>query len=659
MKRFLQHIILILSLLLASVSSLAVKVLLFQLDETLNISGTLPDHVQLVRMNRINCEPYFSTDIFTNFLIESFYQEIGNNSDFMKLPVVAGVIGIDCASDIRMLSQLSSHSRVQVPVFSSSFTALNTESNTYYMASPGTVISKGVLSLLQDAKWTRIGMITEPFYNADVGRILLKELSANGVYIHSYIEVNRHHHPHHVVRYVQQSAVRVILISVLSSEFICEALQYALLRYNMTWPNNAWLIYGHFAMDLLNANSCCLQCLEGVILINQDFQQSFGGTAKIVHSGIILDSISALKHALEQTNYSPRDLNLSAVSFSGITGRIDFSNDHYIERNMIISQIIASKEVYVATFYATNNSIHISNRIQSGSISTELPKIYPNTIPLSFACTSITVFTIIVTIVLFLYLCYRNEQEIKATSVSLSLLMFLGCYLLLLFLVLLAVESSLTDVPPNFDICAFLLWLSGPGIPIPLILATLLVKISRIYKIFKSYVVISKLIYRDFMLAVYVLVLLSPNILVLSLCSTDLIEYPFTITYVNHTNHIEVVTGCTGNIDIPLVCLLVYLFVLIVAVCVIAIKTRKLRIRMFSDTKKVNGFLFVLILLTVISLSLWWIFENYSHDNLQSDIILHVGTVMIIISCQAFLFIPKVLPPLKRSLFVAFHSQKS
>ena len=82
---------------------------------------------------------------------------------------------------------------------------------------------------------------------------------------------------------------------------------------------------------------------------------------------------------------------------------------------------------------------------------------------------------------LILYLYYRNTAEIKATSVTLSMLIFIGCYLLLVFLILitnLKFNTELTVISTGF--CHIIVWLNGMSFAVPLIFATLLIKMLRV-----------------------------------------------------------------------------------------------------------------------------------------------------------------------------------
>ena len=52
--------------------------------------------------------------------------------------------------------------------------------------------------------------------------------------------------------------------------------------------------------------------------------------------------------------------------------------------------------------------------------------------------------------------------------------------------------SLIVDDLYQFDYCMFHIWLSGIGLSIPLILATILVKMLRVYRIFTAYKILKQ-----------------------------------------------------------------------------------------------------------------------------------------------------------------------
>jgi len=120
---------------------------------------------------------------------------------------------------------------------------------------------------------------------------------------------------------------------------------------------------------------------------------------------------------------------------------------------------------------------------------------------------------IYVTIVFALYIWFRNEPEVRATSVPVSVCMFMGCYLLLLFVPIL--KPRLTTF-----LCNIQLWLSGIGLSSLLIFATLFVKMVRVYIIFfKPHSFKKKLLSNPFLI-LYIILILLPQVFILLLWST-------------------------------------------------------------------------------------------------------------------------------------------
>ena len=79
------------------------------------------------------------------------------------------------------------------------------------------------------------------------------------------------------------------------------------------------------------------------------------------------------------------------------------------------------------------------------------------------------------------------------------------------------------------------------------------------------------------------------------------------------------------------------------AISYVAIKTRKVRIKLFRDARKVNGLLFMMIVLGIFSVILYRLLDDNQY-RLQADIVLHVAHSSVVILCQGFLFLPKILP---------------
>ena len=554
---------------------------------------------------------------------------------------------MDCPVPINLLSGHREADNV-VPIVSSLPLALDSEPQDaiFSMVDSASTVSRAVSLLFRALNWTRVGLIVDSLSPYLKPSAVTTAFRKDNIAVTPYVDMTSGYNAQQTFDILTDFALRITYISVQDREFICDLLQDAFAK-NRTWPQYAWIVYGHFSTDF-REYSCGDEIIEGVVFVNQEYHSDNSiTTSSSVRNDLLYDSVLALVNSSNGCGRPPSCL--PSVTFLGRTGVISFTANNSVQRNISFSQVVDGTLTKLATYSPANDSL-VQMEKKKPLPSSDLSLVFTRTIPLVYSTIDIVLISVFVTIILCLYLFYRKEKEVKATSVSLSLLMFLGCYLLIGFLATIAVEASLTYEPEHFNLCTLIVWLSGIALPIPLILATLLVKMLRIYKIFHTSSKMNTSFHKDYILAVYVLLLVSPSLVILTVFSTDAVEYKFRIQFIEFPSFIMVIRGCTGDIDLVTICLLVYFIVLVIAACVVAVMSRKLRIKLFSDTKSVNAFLFVLLLETVITFSLWFLFEQLSEDNLLSDITLYTGTTLIVLSCQLFLFVPKILPPLKRSL---------
>ena len=127
----------------------------------------------------------------------------------------------------------------------------------------------------------------------------------------------------------------------------------------------------------------------------------------------------------------------------------------------------------------------------------------------------------------------------------------------------------------------------------PLIIATVLVKLIRVYHIFNR--VQAKIIGKqssDIFLAGYVLLILLPLIIILIIWT---IADPFSSIYRPSPQSGFIQKTCLSKyITIWLFLVVLYMVLLFSVLAIAAIKSRKIRQKNFKDTKKVNIFIFSL-----------------------------------------------------------------
>lgn len=265
---------------------------------------------------------------------------------------------------------------------------------------------------------------------------------------------------------------------------------------------------------------------------------------------------------------------------------------------------------------------------------------------------------LLMTIVLVLYLYYRNEPEIKATSVSISLCMFLGSYLCLSYPLLVVTESHLASLENETGdiLCQFKLWFNGVALPTSLILVTIFAKMLRVYTIFQDpfRAAKRKKLLSDKFVLVCIALILTPNFLVLTFVAIfdPLKNEAFHIV---HRSHTELINRCTNNnIEILIIVLATYIILLCLAVLILAIKSNRIGYKHFKDTKHTNAFVFVIESLVFLSLIYWVFFRkqerSITNQRVSESIVCCAG-IMIPMACQILLFIPKVHAPLKRHYY--------
>ena len=273
-------------------------------------------------------------------------------------------------------------------------------------------------------------------------------------------------------------------------------------------------MYGHQFDDVLREADCYYYCdireaLEGVLFLNIGFQpdnptdvivsgqtyedyaseyQSYSNFTfpDMSRANLLYDSVWALALALngteELTNASLVKDTLSSVAFAGASGSISLSGSSQNLQRVDVFQIQEGNSK--VTGHYLNNSVVVNHTSLVSIPSDSLPRVYTSlplwlNIVLGIVLYGLIVFT---AVLLVLYLCFRKEPEIKATSPYLSLLAFIVIYIFLGTDLQVISSSSSYVYPP---LCLSIVWLLDHGDVI--ILATVIVKMVRVYHIFNYF----------------------------------------------------------------------------------------------------------------------------------------------------------------------------
>lgn len=125
----------------------------------------------------------------------------------------------------------------------------------------------------------------------------------------------------------------------------------------------------------------------------------------------------------------------------GANGLVQFRKGKRLS-NISILVVTDNNEVdVVAYYYSQRKSFKYlaEKEIQEIPVGSSVHYVESSLIHITSVLIVTTLCFSFLTLVLILYVCFRSEKEIKATSVTVSLCMFTGCYLLLLHVYLLLI----------------------------------------------------------------------------------------------------------------------------------------------------------------------------------------------------------------------------
>ena len=592
---------------------------------------------------------------------------------------IVGISGFLSPKTMSILLPLVRHKGMLLTAYTVSEDLIRGHSDAFIALHSPSAMVNVLLNFMKRMNWNRIGLITESVdtYFFSVAEMLLQSAKTNeNITISPYIELL---HVTSAVHEIVNKNTRIIFVSTSirrTMQLICVVYKQGLL-----WPQYAWIFHSYRIEDFLDHHAVCdiKNAVNGVYMIDN---QPHSDTSEIkLISGITFSSyykqyISSLSSIADEYNTTLRPNGYSKAMYDLVWSTAMTLNEschqspsctHHVEANSVqesyrghnnrtfrIFHIMKLRQVLIGTvtvYYNSSISDISFNESALGKAPTdELPIViadppFAYTLGITF---QIGLTALFVTLMLLLYICFHKEPEVKATSFTLSLLMFAGCYFNLIYLSLLhhtnrAIYSL--NIPHQNAVCVFLLWLSAPGISLPLMLAILIVKMLRVYHIFNSSKLRLGRYCSDLSLASYVILILAPVILLhITWTISDRYHIVYEYRMQNGFNQLE--KQCSSKYQtVWFGILIVYLLVLILALAVVAVITRKVRLQHFKDTKKVNILLFVLCVGIPLTLSCWLLLQTLNIERYTATLPLHIGHSVLIISFQSFLYVPKVFPP--------------
>jgi hypothetical protein len=521
---------------------------------------------------------------------------------------ILGVVGDLGARTAKVIHTLASRSNLRLMLVaavapSTSIPVSNLALSNLLDMRPLSHYIEALVSFLDHLNWTRVGLLTDNTHYYQYAAQLLEErimLDPKNTVIPSVRITDNV-----ILRAFKDYETRIIVV-LMDWETRCSILREAQ-KLHFNWPE-----YSLIVLDL-EASSRTRACEEtyyelAVITLTEsssDAEHSTSPSSGGSSFNIISASISALLYAVG-SNYS----------FLGEENPVDIRDNKRLT-NISFAQVFNGHRQEVARYHSESqhlvlfpNTSLTSDVVPRGS--TLVVEYVPSVAHNTFVMLSIVSCSTLVSVVFILYVCFHKEPEIKATSVAVSLCMFLGCYLLLLFLPVLLIDAQpVSRLPyPEEFICNLLAWLSLLGLPLTIILATLFVKMLRVYLIFCTPHSYKRKLFSNPFLFAYIALLTFPSFIFLLLwSSTD--TFTNTLLEVHERSRLVQFERCLSNNTIIWLSLqLAYITTLIVALVILAFKSSKIRFENFKDTKETNAFAFVTIFVTIVGLMYFYFFYS-------------------------------------------------
>ena len=606
------------------------------------------------------------------------------------------VTGFICRKISRHLIGLTSQDHLGlVQIAINTFLPVNeTQQQHYHRLFPSSLVyAEALAQFMQHVGWTRVAIAYTYGYYFEISQQLTRLLEKKGFgQTIATLEINDD--LHRAIKSIHASGftiVYVLLPPEITTRLICNAY-----NFGLRWPDYGWVVPDVSLEDVLclnNAKNCNENAARGIISFQmknpanvtkvatrtcgEDFRKLLPNSLTNIYAKALYDSILTTALSLNQTFAQVQTylatLNnttlyskliaqkrvssivgeaLSNISFQGTLGDVYFGREHITETNIVVYQTTAGIKQTLAVYQPRLNVTHFETTNSLQLPCDKLNRVYTLqpvaaevvlTIGLAI-CTLITLFNTILCVY------YRKTPELKASSVGLSMLIHLSCYVIIIGCET-EIHKNGQHVVEHSDVCITLVWTVHPWGDI--ILSTLLVKICRIYHIFTHFGKIKK-ICSDQCLLIPVALIVSGKVVILLLWSVlDRFSIKDIEIYHPETKppYYEVVQQChSHHFSIWISTALGYTAILGGVLAFISFKARKIRRKDFKDTKKINLTITTSFVAIGILVPMWWIFRTTGYSNV-SKVLIAMLYLIIPMCCQVCLFCPKTLPPLRRSIF--------
>ena len=621
---------------------------------------------------------------------------------------VAAVLGLYCSTITASLSAVAGREDVELLQLSSANSPILQNINKYphlwrFLQSASVYVDM-MIRLMDQYGWNRLAIIGSEgsIEHNEIAQILIQELHVNNKQKVYFGKVEFLEDILHGLIFKQ---ARIVFISAPAAEivsFLCSAYE-----RGMAYPNYLWIIPNESLDTLLLWNTCegnLSLSLERAIFLHFDlipqntsltlepsninygeylefyhielerlkedyaaeFLLAMNITSSPVYSSLLYDQVWAFVLAfndslpqLKANNFLEGykaagrthliEQNLGNLNFAGISGHISFNEFHEVSTPINVYQVLNG-----STFIVGEVSVNYSNVSLNldGDFDDEVPILQKRLyIGISIAMGISSVALLVLTTIIFvLMLKYRNHSKIKAISPKLNVFIFLGCYLMILATVLIAIDSLVVFSPEQTAIfCStnFILIFNG----FTFIYVTEFFKLNRLYKIFYNSE-FKKLgcMYRNQAIALEVIALTAiPNIIyTISLVVSGTFEHSFEMT---ETTNIVTVTVCYRESTLNNMFGFVFtIFLLYMGIRIVYLASKIARVSNENMNKTRYTTIFIVLSFVIHLVSFLWIVLVFRRrDAIYIGVTDFMSLFFTVLSCQLLLFVPFLISAYRKN----------
>ena len=585
--------------------------------------------------------------------------------------------------------------------------------------------ARAAVQLMQKLEWKRIAVISSKTYFIQRTEFL-QEAKAHGIEVALDLQTFTRTSSNTILKQLQTAGINIIVSFLPPSEFVnilcCAYLE------GIKWPHYAWIFLQDIDSlnEFQHLHKICPQnisitaAMNNTILIRQkspssnannilpsglkysnyysrylqeleELKTELSATLQTnPYSNVFYDSIWAFAislnrslNMLKENNLSLANIShakseileifgeqLSELSFHGASGFLNFSsNTAALQTTVELFQFHNSNQFMIGSYDLTSDLLQLNaTTLKIISVTTlhYTYIMYSLELPIIIITVVLTVlFIALTTVSMCLYFYYRKQPSIKATSTTLTICLFVGCYILLLSSLIYSITNALflseeqvmkirVSLVYQAFLCTSDFYLSS--FAVDLIFATIIAKTLRIYHIFNKFGKVNR-ICSDQCLFILILIIVSVKVVLIVLWTCLDVNYlVFEEQFISQSvpPFIFVTSKCQSNyIEIWTGILLGYSLLLTLIMIVLAALTRKIKRQHFNDSKVICKLVFLLVMTLSITVSLWFIFY-YVDATAARLLVYNVGIIIAVFIYQAVPIFPKICPLVRRTCQQSF-----